>query len=382
MGYGDIGSVQDSLEFDAADIFTPKIVHVFEDIYAIACQVADLDGWIYTVKVDALGAIPATVEASAEFEAEAANGIFFMHIAGNVFAVLTRVSWTELRLRTISISNDGKTITNIATRAVGAPDSDFFSMCKVAGSIYAVVYREAGTADGWVKTFTITDDGAISAELSDFEFDANEADFCVIIRVSDTVCAIAYASATATKVVTTIKIDGLGSISDIAGGPLTITTSSRYSQLAFCHTTGDAFAVAFQDASSVGWVKSILIDEDGVMTDPAKANLEFGPAYMDTPNIIDIGLGLCALVYMGLNNDGFVCTFTVDKEGNITEPTTHNLEFDTGDGKTPHIVHAIGDIYAIAYKGVDNDGWVCSLDISTPPVATGAPHGMMMGVYP
>lgn len=380
MANGDIGSKKDDLRFAAEDILTPQIVHVHGDIYAIACEVADSDGWIYTVKVDSEGIIPATVEASAEFEAETANGIFFIHITGNIFAVVTRIDWTELRLRTVSVSNDGKTITNIATRAVGAPNSNFFSMCQARGTIYAIAYSVAGTGHGIVKTFSIDDEGAISAELDDFEFDTTAGDYPWILNLSDGKCAIAYASATATKKVTTILIGSDGAISDISGGPLTITSTSVWSDLGFCRTVGNAFAVAWQDGNEDGWITSILIDSDGVMTDPGKADLEYDGVTAYDPYIIAIGLGLCALVYRGTGTDGYICTFEVDAAGNISEPTVHNLEFDEVQGEMPHIVHCTGDIYAIAYTGADADGWVYSLDIGTPPVGGPPKHLMMIGV--
>lgn len=380
MANGDIGAVIDDLRFAAEDILTPQIVHVHGDIYAVACEVADNDGWIYTVKVDSLGAIPAAVEASAEFEAETAHGIFFMHITGNIFAVVTRIDWTELRLRTVSISNDGKTITNIATRAVGAANSNFFSMCLATGTIYAVAYSVAGTAHGIVKTFSIDDEGAISAELDDFEFDTTAGDYSWILNLSDGKCAIAYASATATKKVTTISIAGNGTIADIAGGPVTITSTSVWTDLGFCRTVDNAFAVAWQDSNEDGWITSILIDSDGVMTDPGKADLEYDGVVAYDPYIIAIGLGLCAMVYRGTGQDGYICTFKIDAGGNISEPTTHNLEFDTGQGEMPHAVHCIGNIYVIAYTGADADGWVCSLNIETPPVGGAIQYLPMMGI--
>lgn len=380
MADGDITGLLKLYEFADQDILTPQIVHVHGDIYAIACEVADNDGWIFTVEADQAGTKPTAIETSAEFEAGEANGIFFMHITGNVFAVLTRIDYTELRLRTISISNDGQTITNIATRNVGAPNSDYFSMCLVQDIMYAVAYSVAGTQAGIVKTFEIDSDGAISVEKGSYTFDATYGDFCVVLNVSATKCAIAYTKNATTKMVTTVSINAAGAISDVAGGPITITTGSSWSELGFSRTVDNAFVVAFKDGAADGWLKSILIDSDGVMTDPAKANLEYDEAEGSAPYIIPIGLGLCAMVYASAVNDGKVCTFTVDNEGNITEPSVHNLTFDITMGKSPHIVHAAGDTYAVVYKGPEVDGWFRSLGIETPAIEGAPKHLTMMGI--
>ncbi|KKL72811.1 hypothetical protein LCGC14_2081200, partial [marine sediment metagenome] len=41
------------------------------------------------------------------------------------------------------------------------------------------------------------------------------------------------------------------------------------------------------------------------------------------------------------------------------------LEFDTDTGLTPHMVHVSGDVYAVAYRGPDNDGWVCTFTVDS-----------------
>jgi len=49
--------------------------------------------------------------------------------------------------------------------------------------------------------------------------------------------------------------------------------------------------------------------------------------------------------------------------GDITFIT--NAFFDAGRGMTPDVVHVSGDVFAIAYRGPDNDGWVCTLTITS-----------------
>ena len=67
------------------------------------------------------------------------------------------------------------------------------------------------------------------------------------------------------------------------------------------------------------------------------------------PNIIHVSDDICAIAYRGLDDDGFVKTIEITSNGEITNITLDELEFDTSDGYEPNIIHVSDDIYAIAY---------------------------------
>jgi hypothetical protein len=51
-------------------------------------------------------------------------------------------------------------------------------------------------------------------------------------------------------------------------------------------------------------------------------------------------------------------------DGQITNTVIDTLEFDTSDGFEPDIIHVSGDFYAIAYRGINNDGFLKTVEIN------------------
>uniref|UniRef100_A0A6M3IHB1 Uncharacterized protein n=1 Tax=viral metagenome TaxID=1070528 RepID=A0A6M3IHB1_9ZZZZ len=60
----------------------------------------------------------------------------------------------------------------------------------------------------------------------------------------------------------------------------------------------------------------------------------------------------------------------------IYKSVIDNLEFDTVRGAAPKIINTSGDIYAIVYSGVDNDGWIKTAEITS----TGSGEGTISSV--
>lgn len=379
MAYGDIGSVIDTLEWNTADISFPVIAHVAGNVYVIACRVADTTGWLYTVEIDGAGNIGAAVIDSAQFEAVVANGVDLIHIGDTIFAMLTRVSYTNLKLITISIAADGTIGAVIDTETIGAPNSDYASICSVSGNIFAIAYSEAGTGDGFVSTVNIDGDGNIGPVIDSLEFDATAGDYCVIVNVSETVCAIAYAQSGSTKLVCTVSIDGAGNIGGAVIDSITVTTLSTWTPVGFCRAQNDAFIVVFQDTDHDGWAASITIDPAGNIGAAVVDTLEYEPVEMHAPHVVGFGLGYCAVVHGGSLNHGYIKTFKVEENGDIGDAVIDSAEFEGTYCGTPHILGTTGDIYAIVYRGTDSDGFIKTIGIDTPPVER-VQHLIIMGV--
>ncbi|RLI11887.1 hypothetical protein DRO35_04265, partial [Candidatus Bathyarchaeota archaeon] len=62
-------------------------------------------------------------------------------------------------------------------------------------------------------------------------------------------------------------------------------------------------------------------------------------------------IDIYGIAYSGDDDDGFLKTIEIATNGIITNTIIDSLEFDTVKGKTPRIIHVSNDIYAIAYSG-------------------------------
>jgi len=96
-------------------------------------------------------------------------------------------------------------------------------------------------------------------------------------------------------------------------------------------------------------------------------------------DIVAVSGGFFAICYQGPDTDGFLCTFSINNDGTINDATLETYEFDPAQCSYPAMLHVSGNIYAIAYQGVDNDGFLKSVGIET--ILAGAPkYSLMMGI--
>ena len=83
-----------------------------------------------------------------------------------------------------------------------------------------------------------------------------------------------------------------------------------------------------------------------------------------TPDIIHVDGTVFAIAYAGDGDDGFLQTVEISTDGTITNAAIDTLKFDTVSGKTPYIIHISGDVCAIAYSGAKDHGLLKTVEIS------------------
>ncbi len=97
---------------------------------------------------------------------------------------------------------------------------------------------------------------------------------------------------------------------------------------------------------------------------PTADTFEFDILKGKTPNIVPISGDVYAIAYAGDGDDGFLKTVTIAANGQITDTVIDTLEFDTLKGNTPNIVPISGNVYAIAYAGDGDDGFLKTIVIT------------------
>lgn len=312
MAEGDIGAEIDSLEFEAGAATSPKLIHVINDIYAIAYRGPDSDGWIATVSIDSAGAIPAAIEDSLEFEAGAAWAIDFI---------------------------------------------------KVTTGVFAVVYYDA-VSDGWIKTVTIDDAGTIAlVSGGSFEFETGQCGDPSIVKVTSNIFAIAYRNASIQGIVITVAISNVGAITDPILDSLVFDTS-RCVAPHIIYVTGNIFAIAYQGVDDDGWIATVDISNVGAIAATIKDSFEFDATDVEGARILQISASIYVVAYKNADSDGDMVTVSIDSAGNIGATILDDQEFDPLNGKEPCIIHTSGNFFAIAYRGVADDGFLKTWEIS------------------
>jgi len=141
------------------------------------------------------------------------------------------------------------------------------------------------------------------------------------------------------------------------------TKKGSWSDIA--HVSGNIYAIAYRGNKNDGFLKTIEISPDGTITNSVIDTIEFDTQNCIYPDIIRVASDICAIAYQGNKADGFLKTIEIDGNGQITDTVIDTLEFDTSNGREPDIIHIAGDIYAIAYRGNNKDGYLKTVEIAS-----------------
>ncbi|GAG62064.1 unnamed protein product, partial [marine sediment metagenome] len=229
----------------------------------------------------------------------------------------------------------------------------------VSGDVYAMAYK--GKDDhGHLQTVTIATDGTITLEDNE-EFDSDKGKGPDIIHVSGDVYAIAYKGKDKDGFLQTVTI--------ATDGTITLEDNVEFDtddchRPDIIHVSGDVYAIAYKGKDKDdGYLKTVEITTTGDITEPVIDTFEFETVKGKTPNIIHVSSDVYAIAYSGDKDDGYLKTVEITTTGDITEPVIDTFEFETVKGKTPDIIHVSGDVYAIAYEG--ESGQVTTVEITT-----------------
>ncbi|GAI70767.1 unnamed protein product, partial [marine sediment metagenome] len=350
------------LDFDEYGATLPKIIHVAGTTYAIAYQGYETDGYLVTIPIQNDGTIGAVID-SLEFDT--ANGVapWIIHIAGNVYAIAYVGPSSNGTLKTLPIANDG-TIGAVIDTFTFDPGATIIEpvIVHIAGNVYAIFYGGPDN-DGWLKTVTINDDGTIGGEIDSLEFDTAYGVYSDPIRIAGNVWAIAY---TADALfgpgrIKTFTIADNGTIASIASYDY---ESNQTGPPDIFHISGNVYGIAYGGPGYDGWLKTVTINDDGSIG-TVISFLEFDTTYGKNPWVIPIGANVWAIAYDGPDGDGWLRTIKIENGGTITGEVD-SLEYDPSMGMYQSMVHVSGDTYAIAYFGPGNDGWLKTVEITTP----------------
>jgi len=379
MAEGDIGAILGTLEFDADNGETPNLVHVAGNVYGIAYRDVNGHGKVVAVSISTNGLTITLLAGTMEFEDTAAEYIDMIHITGNVFAVVYEGPSIHGWAKTVSISNDGATITLLAGSLEYYDNTaDNPKIIHIAGTVYAVVYEAYGY-DGTIKAISISADGSsITLLAGNVIYDATKGSRGKLIHVSGTVYAVVYQGPDFDGWLRTVNItDNGAAVTLLAGNVEFDANAGKYPDI--IHVSGNVYAIAYGDTNNHGQVKTVSIDDDGATITLLAGSIEFDDTTGLKAKIIHVSGNLFVITYQGPGFDGWIKTVSISDDGATVALTGQSLEFDTGACSNPDMLFVSGNVYAIAYSGDGADGWLKTVEIETVLAGFGK-HLMMMGI--
>jgi len=354
----------DMFEFAPSNCYEPNIINIDKDVYAIAYRGQDNDGFIKTVKIKDDGKITNSIIDTLEFDTIYGGDPNIIYVSGTIYAIAHTGDNSNAFITTVRIENNGQ-ITNsiIDTFEFDVADvgiSEEFNVIHINGDVYAIVYRNPDS-DGYLKTIEITSGGLISS-IDAYSFDTFDGYSPSIIYVSGTIYAIAYGGFNDSGLLRTVEIANDGQITGSIIDSFVFDTYGKDTEI--INIELKVYAIVYRGPSNDGFIKTIEIENDGQITNSVIDSLEFDTSSGYNPNIILIKDDVYAIVYSGSSNNGFIKTIEIENDGQITNSVIDTLEFGVSRCYYPNIIHINGDVYAIAYRGWDADGFLATVEMA------------------
>ncbi len=356
MANGDISAVIDSLEFDTDRGQEPYIVHVSGNVFVVVYVGVDFHGWMVTFTVDPSGIIGDAVIDSFEFDGAVSLTPRILKVSGDTFVIVYDATGSFTKLVTIDVDSSGNIAAAVTdTLSVASSSTSVPRIIPVVGDIYAVVHRN-GTNGGEAFTVDIDTSGNIGAAAIDsLEFDS-VGHYPEIINVSGTMFAVVYQGPGSDGWLATFNIAADGTIDNA------VTDTREFDTLfglipRILNVSGDVYFITYtSDPPNLIIAKSLTINSAGTISTVIDSlTLEGTTGTYPAPTLVSGNV--YAVVYKGQNDDGFVKTFTISSAGSFSA-VLGTLEVDADNLDIyPGIITVPGStIVCVVYGDIDLDG--------------------------
>lgn len=390
------GSVIDASSFGIYNFYEPDLIHISGEIYAIACRGDGNDGYLVTLRIGNDGSISYTILDIFEFYTGDCYEPDILHINGSIYAVAFR-SPNQGYIRTVEIYSNGDINRNAKDTFNFDVCYREAHLYPIQGIIYAVVYT-GPNYDGYVKTININDDGDIISTLATITYDVAITGYAEepnMIHISGDIYALVYRNPDSDGEIRTIDIDGSGMITAADHfdgqylGKFLFDAFDGY-EPNITHVSGDIYVIAYGGFDSAGTLRTVEIHADGSIKQDIIDAYEFDTgvnSYGREPSILRLSGDIYVIAYRGRDNDGWLKTVRVYSNGTIQKGIIDSYEFDTADTYDPYLFRIINDIYGVIYSGSYSDGLIKTIKIAnngtiSKPVIDYGEIGIFDSQYP
>ena len=248
-------------------------------------------------------------------------------------------------------------------------DGLYNSLVQVDSDTFALAYR--GTdADGFISTFNISSDGTTITKVHTIEHDTEFAWDNSLIKVDSDTFALAYGGDNGgfgrpAGFISTFTIDSDGTITPIriqnhaafasASANLEHDTNEG-SVNSLVHVNDDTYALSYERNGLFLQIATFTISSDGAtITELDQLNQDATNCNdKQLQSLVKVDSDTVVRAYCGSGGDGFLRTFSIAENGDITKKSTY--EFDTSQGSEHFLVQVDSDTIAVAYENAEVSG--------------------------
>tara|TARA_Y100001936_G_scaffold156801_1_gene153018 strand:- start:97 stop:2319 length:2223 start_codon:yes stop_codon:yes gene_type:complete len=351
----------------------------------------------------AKGDITAVIAQSSgnNFEYDDADGLYnsLVQVDSDTFALAYRGTDADGFISTFNISSDGTTITKLHTIE---HDTEFAwdnSLIKVDSDTFALAYGGDnggfGRPAGFISTFTIDSDGTITpiriqnhaafaSASANLEHDTNEGSVNSLVHVNDDTYALSYERNGLFLQITTFTISSDGAtITELDTLNQDATNCNDKVHQSLVKVDSDTVARAYCGSGGDGYLRTFSIAENGDIT--KKSTYEFDTSGGTNHFLVQIDSDTIAVAYQNAEvsggrvteRNGVIKTFTINSSDEISEADSleHHSGTNsiTGNSEDNFLVKVDSDTFALAYDDgyAGNDGFISTFTIDSDGTITG-----------
>lgn len=349
------------LEHDTDFCMEPSVVRIADTRFAIAYRGTSSDGYISTFSIDPDNDYAITEIDSLEHDT--ADGAYNSLVCvGTTRLVLSYSgSGSDGFIKTFSIDANCDNITEIDSLEFDATLAIETSLVKITDTLFAVAY-EGTDSDGFICTISTDANGDNLAIVDSLEHDTGSGGDPAMCLLDSTHVALCYQSGVPKGVTRTIAFDANGDNITTIGVNSIISLSVDTQYHAICKVDATHYAIAYtDDTGEDGYIATIEIDGSYYPTIKDTVEYDTSSAYNNSIVLVDAKHLMLAYTSVYNNGPGYVITFGLDASYEITE--IDSLKHTDTTIRRCSLCQLDSYIYALAYSGVDTDGFVKTFSI-------------------
>jgi len=188
-----------------------SFVKVDSNTYALAYSGHSNDGYIQTFTIPTSGS-SITKVTTVEHDNNGATYASIVQVDADTYvsAYYGYYGGWGGQIRTFTIPVDGSAVTTVNTLRHYTSTATWNSLIALDADTYVLAFTDANN-DGWLKTFTVSADGATLTQVATLEHDLNNGEYNSLVKVDANTVALAYTSSSNWGYIKTFTIPADGS---------------------------------------------------------------------------------------------------------------------------------------------------------------------------
>ena len=336
-----------------------SIVQVDSDTYALAYSDENEKGWIATFTITSNGS---SITEITSLKHNNNQGLYnsLAQVDSDTYLLAYTGPDNDGFISSFTISSDGTSITEIVQLEHQTSHAEHNSLVQVDSDTYALAYSGPDD-DGFVTTFTVASDGSSITKVATIEHNTSDASFNSLIQVDSDTYVLGYTGSGEDGFIATFTISSDGaSITEVSELEHQ-ASKADYNSLE--KVDSDSYALAYSGPDDDGFVTTFTVASDGSSITEV-ATIEHNTSDASFNSLIQVDSDTYVLAYSGTGEDGYIATFTISSNGaTITE--VDEIEHDTEKGRYNSVVQVDSDTYALAYAGLNSDGFIKTFSIQS-----------------